>query len=57
MIVVVREPSREPEVREIGRFDAMQTGIAHGDFSMLELVPDGPPGLDPRANEEGEHAS
>ena len=58
MRIVVKEPGRAPEVREIEKsLDAMQQVVAHGDFRMLEVVQDGPPGLDLWANEEGKYAA
>ena len=58
MRIVVKEPGLAPEVREIEKsLDAMQEVVAHGDFRMLEVVADGPPGLDLWANEEGKYAS
>lgn len=58
MRVVVKHPGMAPEIREIGNdLDSMQAVIAHGDFSMIELVAGGPEGLDLWANEEGKYAS
>jgi len=58
MRIVVKEPGLAPEVREIEKsLDAMQEVVAHGDFRMLEVVADGPPGLDLWANEEGKYAA
>lgn len=57
MKVVVKEPGKAPETREIdGDLDSMQAVIAHGRYSMIEHVQDGPPGLDLWANEEGKYA-
>jgi hypothetical protein len=57
MRIVVKEPGKAPEVREIEHgLDAMQAIVAHGDHRMIELIPDGPPGLDLWANEEAKYA-
>jgi hypothetical protein len=59
LTVVVKEPDKEPEVREIDYHDYHDLAklIAIGEYEMLELVGDGPPGLDLWANEEGKYAS
>lgn len=56
--VVRKRPGEEPEeITTEDDLDSLSALIAHGQFEMLEVVPDSPPGLDLWANEEGKYAS
>lgn len=58
MKIVVKEPGREPEARDIEHsLDVLQGLVTFGNYRMLELIADHPPGLDLFANEEGKYAS
>jgi len=56
--VVRRHPGAAPEIIWTeDDLDSLQALVAHGQFDMLEVVADGPDGLDLWANEEGKYAS
>lgn len=57
LVILVKHPGTPPELHTIDHtLTAMQAVIAHGEYHMIELVRDGPPGLDLWANEEGKYA-